>query len=330
MDRVGTHPQPSGLPGSALAAPSHPSARIADRYLAGASGVSLLISLVLHTLLLLAGILVGMGAGWSSGPAGRTGGGDYEMSITAETPLTGLAETELETDAPNVADASLTEVPTQGVLEGSGGLDAPGVGDGLGAISDGLGGAGGGDIGDGEGLGAGGIGGGASFFGVEAKGTRFAYIVDISGSMRGEKIQALKMELKESIGALQNHQSFYVCFFSSDAIPLDDRRKWIDGNQTGKRFANERIAGLDASGGTQPWPAFDLIFSMKPAPDAIYFMTDGIFDPTVADQIQVRNSGSKKVPIHAISFVDKSAEELMRQIAASSGGSYSHVEGPRK
>jgi hypothetical protein len=301
---------------------------------AGASWLSLGLSLCLHTLIVLTAVLVGSGGGFIGlGGGDQAGSAEFEMTLTAETPLSGMSETPLDATAPSVApaDAQLADVVTAGVLEGAGGVDAPGAGEGLGAISDGLGGAGGGDIGSGEGLGSGGMGGGgASFFGVEAKGARFAYIVDISGSMRGEKLQALKAELRESIGALQTHQSFYIAFFSSDAVPLDDKRKWVSATDANKRWATERIMGVDASGGTVPWPAFDLIFSMRPAPDAIYFMTDGIFDPEVADKIQVRNSGGQKVPVHAISFVDRSAEELMRRIGAQSGGSYSHIEGPRK
>jgi hypothetical protein len=78
-----------------------------------------------------------------------------------------------------------------------------------------------------------------------------------------------------------------------------------------------------------PWPAFEIVLGTKPAPDAIYFMTDGMFDPIVADQLAVRNNGARKIPIHCITFVDKAAEELMRKIAADSGGTYAHVSGPK-
>lgn len=257
--------------------------------------------------------------------------GELFLTLAPAAEVTQIGTAVIDAAGPSVdGDLDLPPLDVTGVLEGSGGFDSPGSGPGLGPIGEGLGGAGGGDIGDGQGLGAGGTGGGAaSFFGVEAKGSRFAYICDVSGSMRGVRLDALKMEMRESIEALLDHMGFYVVLFNSDARELGDRTKWTVASPTGKRWAVETIFRIEAYGGTEPWPAFDKVFNIKPAPDAIYFMTDGIFDPAVADLIAMRNRGSRKVPVHCITFEDKSAEELMRRIAAESGGTYTHVEGPK-
>ena len=293
------------------------------------SVLAVAVSVLIHVSLALVAAIVGVGiaqvGGHRDGPRG-----DYELNQTGEIQLSGLLDVELDVDSPVVADATLPDVTTSGILEGPGGDDRPGAGPGLGQIGEGLGGAGGGDIGDGMGIGAGGGGGGAaSFFGVEARGARFAYVIDISGSMRGEKLAALKIELGESVKAMLDHMSFLVICFHSEAAPLGDRTKWMDATDGGKRWAIERITALEAMGGTEPWPAMELVLGSKPAPDAIYFMTDGVFDPVVADQIAIRNTGSKKIPIHCITFVEKAAEELMRKIATDSGGTYAHVPGPR-
>jgi uncharacterized membrane protein YgcG len=290
-----------------------------------AVAASIMINVSLALIAAAVGVAVAAVGGHRDGPRG-----DYELNIAADVPLSGLLDAPLDALSPVVADTELPDVTTSGILDGAGGDDRPASGAGLGSIGEGLGGAGGGDIGDGMGLGGGGGGGGAaSFFGVEAQGSRFVYIVDVSGSMRGEKIAALKTELSESIKAMMEHMSFLVITFSSESQPLGDKRRWTDATDTGKRWAMEKIVALEAWGNTVPWPAFEIALAMKPAPDAIYFMTDGIFDPIVADQLAVRNTGSKKVPIHCISFVDRSAEELMRRIAADSGGTYAHVPGPR-
>lgn len=293
------------------------------------SMMAVAVSILIHVSLALIAAAVGVGiahvGGHRDGPRG-----DYELNVATDVQLSGLLDAPLETQSPVIADTELPDVTTSGILDGAGGEDSPGAGPGLGPIGEGLGGAGGGDIGDGLGLGGGGGGGGAaSFFGVEAQGSRFAYIVDVSGSMRGEKIAALKIELGESIKAMLEHMSFLVVMFQSEAFPLGDRRRWMEATEAGKRWALEKIAAIEAAGGTQPWPAFEVVLAQKPAPDAIYFMTDGIFDEIVADQLAVRNTGSQKIPIHCITFVDKSAEELMRRIAADSGGTYAHVPGPR-
>jgi hypothetical protein len=280
----------------------------------------------------------GLGGGGAGAGPGRELGMD--LTLTAETRLEGIMEGALGEDQTLHAVGEMTEspdeLPSLGAMDGAGGVDAPASGEGLGGIADGLGGAGG-DIGDGDGLGgdgAGGAGGGgSSFFGVEAKGSRILYICDISGSMvsdgqgqrSGARLQLLQRELSESITALQSHMSFYVLFFNSDVIPIADSPRWIIAGDKGKRFATQKIAGLQAFGGTEPWGAFEIALAMRPAPDAVYFMTDGAFDPQVAVRIKAANVGSRKIPIHTITLGEKAGEETMRQIAADSGGTYTHV-----
>ncbi|MEZ6090118.1 MAG: hypothetical protein R3C05_19240 [Pirellulaceae bacterium] len=80
-------------------------------------------------------------------------------------------------------------------------------------------------------------------------------------------------------------------------------------------------------GGTDPTPAFRDAFELSPPPDIIYFMTDGLFDPSVVGEVARLNTKRPKVQVHAISFIDNSSESLMRRIAEDSGGTYTHVPG---
>jgi hypothetical protein len=333
---VGAFAGPTESDGAA--APPLPLGERIVRWIVSVSSMGLVLSLLIHLMITLAAALVTVGVA-GMGTRG-SGGGEFNINMTSEGELTGIMESApLDALAPSVMDKEVPELPSAGVAEGSGGMDAPGAGAGLGPIESGLGGAGGGDIGDGKGLGSGGSGnGGASFFGVEAKGSRFLYICDISGSMdwdehgmaNGMRLRALKRELTTSIQALMEHMQFYVIFFSSGAVPINpDNTKWVLARDTGKRWATDRIGNLHAFGGTEPWPAFELAFQMKPAPDAIYFMTDGEFDPSVALRIQAVNVGSRKIPIHCITLVERSGEEVMRKIASDSGGTYVHVPGTK-
>lgn len=268
-------------------------------------------------------------AGAGSGP-GPGIASDYEITISPVAQLT----------SPIAGDESLTiSTPTVGPI---GQPTTPGIEDAGGfsdddlrggpiadQTADGLGGAGSGDtLGQ---PGAGGLGGGGtSFFGVEARGSRFLYIVDISGSMRDDnKLETLRAELVESILALDEDMAFFVFFFESKVIPIDEQVRWIEATQRAKGFAKKQIASLPAEGGTEPWYAFESALRMKPHADAIYFMTDGEFDPVVADQIASRNRGSRKVPIHCITFGSDAAAETMRKIADQSDGTYTHVKGIR-
>lgn len=299
------------------------------------SSVGLAASLLLHVLLTTAAIFIGIGGGFGGGRAGEgSGNTTIEFNLTAPAELVDVPAGLID-DHVLVAGADVVpEVGTPGIMDGAGGFDEPATGDGLGQIAEGLGGAGGGDVGSGEGLGGGAMGGGASFFGVEAQGSRFVYICDISGSMNeragpevGTRLSVLKNELTKSIRGLVEHMQFCVLLFSSQASPLMGDARWAGASDSAKRASSDRIGDIQGFGGTEPWPAFEIAFAMRPQPDAIYFMTDGVFDPAVAFRVAQRNVGSRKIPIHCITLVEKSGEEVMRKIAAESGGTYTHVPG---
>ena len=89
------------------------------------------------------------------------------------------------------------------------------------------------------------------------------------------------------------------------------------------------INDVEANGGTNPLPA--LLYALSMRPDAIYFLSDGQFDPTTIQELRIRNRpnlrlNTRMIPIHTIAFYDRFAEGLMRQIARNSGGEYRFVK----
>jgi von Willebrand factor type A domain-containing protein len=60
----------------------------------------------------------------------------------------------------------------------------------------------------------------ASFFGIEAVGDRFVFLVDNSGSMKQGRMETTVMELPQSVGAMTKDQSFYIVFYSDEAYPM--------------------------------------------------------------------------------------------------------------
>ncbi len=300
------------------------------------------ISVLIHASLwaVAAAIMIGgsyMGAAGGAGDSGPIGVAVMTEAELGE--LTGGAA--LDPNAPAVPESPSevlpggeTDLHVADALAG-GGIEPGGLGEGLGDLTSGLG---AGDAGAGSGLGTGGAGGGAaSFFGVEARGTRFAYIIDISGSMDtgigiGEmkRLDLLKTELRKSIQALLENAQFFVLTFSDDAKPLGGRIGWSPGTEAGKTTANRLIANIVSEGATMPLPAFEMVFrNLRPRPDAIYFMTDGEFDPDVALRVGRMNS-EYRIPIHAITFISDQGQDAMKKIAKESGGTYTHVPGPRK
>ena len=289
-----------------------------------ALAAGIVVSLLLHLMIMVIAGQIRFSHAQAGGAGPLTDA--VEMAIATDTELAEIEQELLEAEPPPVPDMPTPELASLEMTDEAGGdeatslIEAADIGAEVGA----------GDIGGGD-LGAGGSGGGAaSFFGVEARGTRFAYVVDVSGSMNiAGKIDLLRQELAKSIEALLENAEFLVVLYNSDASPLGGRTAWVEGTPAGKRWARAALAKVSAGGGTNPLPGFEIVFGRRPRPDAIYFMTDGEFDAQVAVDIMRMNSEAR-IPIHCITFVNKDAEELMRRIATHSGGSYHHVDGPNK
>ncbi len=270
-------------------------------------------------------ILVGGSAGSDAG--GTIGG--VEVAVMTETELAEITAgalgdpTELTVAgaSPSEAADERLEVPAVDAAGASGFEPGP--------LSESIG--GGGDVGSGLGLGTGaggaGAGGGASFFGVEAQGRRFAYIVDISGSMQGDRIRTLRAALAESITGLTETSEYAVMLFSTGADPLlGGRLEWSEATDKGKSRARQAVAMIQAEGTTLPLAAFRAVIELRPKPDAVYFMTDGDFPIEMAEEIK-REVRRTKLKVHCICFMERTGEAAMKEIAKISGGSYTFIEG---
>jgi len=294
------------------------------RFLRRATIAGLALSLAIHLLLAVFSYFFVV----DRSPVAHAGVGDdgFELAVMSEEQLSELQEAALQLAEPAVPEVPLPEVMDQELLSAPDTSDLASLLDPVdetGQLT------GGGDLGDGSAIGSGGTGsGGANFFGVEAQGRRFAYILDVSGSMGyGGKMEAMRLALVKSIDGLDGGSQFLVVLYSGDAWPLGGRAQWKDARDRDKAWARRAIAQISPSGSTNPTPAFMEVFGVRPRADAIYFMTDGEFPARVATEVASLNA-KHRVPIHCISFVSRASERVMRQIAAESGGSYTHISGP--
>ncbi|MFT3684826.1 MAG: VWA domain-containing protein [Phycisphaerales bacterium] len=283
-------------------------------------------SLILHSILLTVFAVVTIVNGGGGGRSVMAA--PVEVALVDSSEVVSLNEGPLTAEAPGVEQVKgsidLAPMPVVTTAGGSGLTDA---GDSYGNMGTGLGGAGNG-TGIGIGNGSGGSGaGGTSFFGVEARGLRFAFVVDVSGSMDGEKLDCLKRELTKSIDRLAENASYVVYCFSTEVVALNSNMRLIPASSKNKKAAYEAINALRAGGGTEPMPALSAALRNRPRPDAIFFMTDGLFDAGVVEQLKSELRAGKNVPIHCISFLDRSSEGLMRRIADMSDGTYHHIDG---
>jgi hypothetical protein len=287
-------------------------------------------SAAIHIIILIIAALITVGGGQAGGASAE----DPEpigLAILSEEELGSLADAAVDHSTPSITEALDDPLAVQVDLlipETLTAFDQPlDMSQTATELTSGLG------AGDLSGGSLGGAGGTASFFGVEAKGTRFAYIIDISGSMEIgvagtniSRLDVLKRELYGSVAGLTEHARFFIATFSHESYPLGGKLEWTRSTEAGKTWARRSIIQLKAEGGTHPLPAFELVFTLRPRPDAIYFMTDGEFDGDSPRRIALLNA-DLRIPIHCICFDSAEGETLMRRIAQDSGGTYTFVSG---
>lgn len=178
-----------------------------------------------------------------------------------------------------------------------------------------------GDFGDADGYFERGV---SEFFGVSGYGNSFVYVVDCSGSMKDRgKLERAKYELLQSIEQLSDEQKYFVVFYNDDARPMAGD-EMVSATQDEFTRTRRWVHAVRARGGTNPMPA--LMIALSHRPDAIYFLSDGLFDASVIEELRARNRGGYgRIPIHAIAFVNRENLGLMRAIARDSGGQFRFV-----
>lgn len=169
---------------------------------------------------------------------------------------------------------------------------------------------------------------GTTYFGVSARGNRFAFIVDRSGSMSGRN--RMKIAMDELIGAIEglpDYTYFTVVLFSSDMLVPPTQRGWVQARRSNVLQVTRWLRTVSSGGGTLPRSAFLHVFNMDVRPDVIFFMTDGIIasQNLTAEEVASLNRSGKRVVINTIAFGDQGSEEMLRQIARDSGGTYRYV-----
>ncbi|MDP6444910.1 MAG: hypothetical protein QGG36_22590 [Pirellulaceae bacterium] len=180
---------------------------------------------------------------------------------------------------------------------------------------------------------------GAEFFGVQAAGNRFVFVVDSSRSMTGRKWIACCRELIAAIDRLQPTQSFYVIFFDHDTHamfqqdrPEKDLLPATDRNTTKLR---RWLGSIDFGAETRPYHSMQLALRLNA--DAIFLLSDGEFVDPTRDYLRTENgsfnaeTGERDVDVvvHTIGFHSLACEASLKPIALENGGVYQFVPNPR-
>lgn len=158
-----------------------------------------------------------------------------------------------------------------------------------------------------------------SFYGIQAPGDTFVFVIDNSTSMLdGGRLASAHSALNSAIRRLKFPQKFYILAFDAGtlAVPWGP---YISAQSADARKVPGWLARLTQKDGTLPGPALRQAIGLNPS--AVFFLTDGQFDDPTPAQIKAWNTA--KVPVHVIDLgpaIDSSA--TLRQIAEESGGFY--------
>ena len=188
------------------------------------------------------------------------------------------------------------------------------------------------------------------FFGMQATGKRVAFILDMSGSMVGSRWEKCTQELAGILASLDPGVQFYVVLFSQWLAVPPGQEGWAPADPERKAAVSSWLESITPDGGTCPRLAFEQLYSMTVRPTTVFFLTDGQFsDLTAEDCARLQSSpppgeagglfsrlsnrlfGHDKEPqaepavINTITLDDPVSAAVMQQIAAESGGQYTHA-----
>lgn len=131
-----------------------------------------------------------------------------------------------------------------------------------------------------------------------------------------------------SIDGLLETSEFLVVKYSTESRVVGGVNGWQEASPNAKRQMAEAIAALVPEDNTLPVPGFTVVFSHRPRPDAIYFMTDGDFSEADADAI-IAMYRTFKAPVHCICLGFQGGEPRMKKIARATKGTYTFVKADR-
>ncbi|GAA5481687.1 vWA domain-containing protein [Haloferula sargassicola] len=222
---------------------------------------------------------------------------------------------------------------------------------------------GGGDGGAG-GMG-GGAGGGATFFNQSVKAKRFCYVIDFSRSMNGKRDPMMREELARSVGTLPEGSQFEMIFFAGPAwiagsqveMPethreaivraggkdyewrrmgfgqgwvtkgREQKAAWRTCTAASREEAMTQIRETPLVWGTEWEHPLELALDLDPAPQVIFFMTDGAISGDMEDFVRRfgHRAKSKGTTINTVAMMEPQAEKPMKTLAERSGGQFTII-----
>ena len=190
------------------------------------------------------------------------------------------------------------------------------------------------------------------FMGQSAEGTRFAFVIDYSKSMKPDQLKVMKYELYSALEKIGEDGLATVIFFSGPVWRPDQdgtavrqywtsrgmtrgwnlkedgigpAPKWLLSTKRNLAALKRMIHLTPTTGGTDWYPPLKEALGMNPRPDIIYFMTDGKTSPeSVTNTLEMVGDlpkNSVQINTVALGINEKDAEGLIK-LADMTGGNY--------
>lgn len=174
----------------------------------------------------------------------------------------------------------------------------------------------------------------AEFFGIQARGHAFVYVVDCSDSMAGARLQRALYELRRSVANLAADQTFHVIMFDGFAHPMFSQEypdlKMLPANDANRVRFNRWLRSVDVGDSTRPKEALQLALYLEP--DAIFLLSDGEFQDNSVYYLRENNpkadveqQGGEGIPIHTICFESRIGEPTLSSIAKDHNGTFRFI-----
>ena len=175
----------------------------------------------------------------------------------------------------------------------------------------------------------------ASFFGAQAEGNRFVFVIDSSGSMRGPRWEALCKELIRALQSLSPDQDFFVISFDSMAHPMfgiaPPKGKFLKAVKKNVEQVQNWLRSIKH--GKRTFPASAVGIAMKLEPDAIFLLSDGEINDSTVEDLRVWNRKQDVdgnvvalVPIHTVLLHSPIGFATLEAIARENGGTFTPVQ----
>lgn len=171
---------------------------------------------------------------------------------------------------------------------------------------------------------------GTVYYGIPICAKKVVFVLDTSGSMRGEPIEAAKRALIDAVKKLPADVRFDIVMFDSKADAW--KPELVLATTQAKQQAAEAVLARGLGRRTASHAALDATFTLDP--EAIYFLSDGAptdgNPPQIVEALSAKNR-TRRVSIHTIGVGTDRAEavalaQFMKSLAEANWGEYKAVD----